>query len=101
MSMKICVSANHISYPQGGGHMWVFLNWCLGLKEIGCDVIWMEGIDGKPKGEWLEQLSGLQTRLKPYGLADSVALWTLDGGRLPPEIENKCMDVEEAADADL
>jgi hypothetical protein len=101
MSLKICVSANNISYPQGGGHMWVFLNWCLGLKEIDCDVIWLEGIEGKTNGESLAQLSGLQSRLKPYGLAASVALWTRDGGPLPPEISGKCMEVDAVADADL
>jgi hypothetical protein len=27
MSVKVWLSANTLHYPQGGGHMWVFLNW--------------------------------------------------------------------------
>ena len=43
MSETVWLSANTLSYPQGGGHMWVYLNWALGLREVGCDVVWLEG----------------------------------------------------------
>ena len=57
MSVTIWLSANTLHYPQGGGHMWVFLNWALGLRELGCEVVWLEGIvkdyqtgPGAPRG---------------------------------------------------
>ena len=35
MSVKVWLSANTLHYPQGGDHMWVFLNWAPGLRELG------------------------------------------------------------------
>ena len=37
MSVRVWLSANTLHYPQGGGHMWVFLNWALRLRELGSD----------------------------------------------------------------
>ena len=31
--------------PRGGGHLWVYLNWALGLHAVGCDVTWLEAAD--------------------------------------------------------
>jgi len=46
MSLTVCLApANTIGYPQGGGHLWVYLNWALALRAIGCRVIWLEGVD--------------------------------------------------------
>src|SRR5207253_2899556 len=33
MSLTVCLApANTIGYPQGGGHLWVYLNWALALR---------------------------------------------------------------------
>ena len=101
MSFRVCVSANTISYPQGGGHMWVYLNWCLGLKEIGCEVVWLEGIRPEAKREPLQQLCDLKSRLTPYGLTDHVALYNADGGALPAGLSGACFEFDDLADADL
>src|SRR5439155_18682157 len=46
VSLTVCLApANTIGYPQGGGHLWVYLNWALALRAIGCRVIWLEGVD--------------------------------------------------------
>ena len=46
MSTAVCLApARTIAYPQGGGHLWVYLQWALGLRALGCRVIWLEGID--------------------------------------------------------
>src|SRR6266849_1706113 len=105
MSPTVCVSVNTLHYPQGGGHMWVFLNWVLGLRELGCAIVWMEGI---VKGGWTpgprepaERLAELKQRLAPYGLAEKVALWTNDGTAIPPDLSDQCLALDAAADADL
>src|SRR5207237_10082675 len=47
MSLTVCLApANTIGYPQGGGHLWVYLNWALALRAVGCAGIWLEGLDG-------------------------------------------------------
>jgi hypothetical protein len=101
MTTTVCVSANSISYPRHGGQMWVYLNWCLGFKGIGCQVVWLEGIAPSTRESPLEQLSSLQNRLEPYGLADRIALWTQDGSPLPAEVAENCMGIDAVADADL
>jgi len=45
MSITVCLSTNQtLNYPHGGGHLWVYLNWALGLRALGCEVIWLETV---------------------------------------------------------
>jgi hypothetical protein len=30
-----------LGYPEGAGHLWVYLNWALSLHALGCRVIWL------------------------------------------------------------
>ncbi len=103
MSTTICLApARTISYPQGGGHLWVYLQWALGLRALGCRVIWLEGIDPSDSDlDSLEKVAALKLRLQPYGLAESLALFSLDGGPLPREVADGALDLEAAAEADL
>src|SRR5213592_1854174 len=46
VSVTVCLApANTVAYPNGGGHLWVYLHWALALKALGCRVIWLEGLD--------------------------------------------------------
>src|SRR5205809_748079 len=46
MSLTVCLApANTVAYPNGGGHLWVYLHWALALEALGCRGIWLEGID--------------------------------------------------------
>jgi hypothetical protein len=42
---RLYLSSKTLDYPQGGGHLWAYLNWALGLRALGCRVIWLEGVD--------------------------------------------------------
>jgi hypothetical protein len=128
MSTTVCLFANTISYPEGGGHFWVYLHWALGLRALGCRVIWMERVvvkrgdsdhgvaaeeDGKkarrPPASWpswrlrhaIKEVAGLKGRLGRYGLAEDLALWSWPGEPLLPEIAEGCLDLDDAAEADL
>jgi hypothetical protein len=101
MSLKICVSVNSLRYPDHGGQMWVYLNWCLGLKELGCRVVWLEGVESEASQFLPEQVSDLQARLERYGLASNVAVCTNDGEPVPAEIAGKCFGIDAVLDADL
>ncbi len=47
MSITVCIApAKTLEYPEGGGHLWEYLNWALGLRALGCKVIWLEAITG-------------------------------------------------------
>jgi hypothetical protein len=130
MSVTVCLSTNQtLNYPQGGGHLWVFLNWALGLRALGCEVIWLETVSNKEtvsalksrrkyNGLRLERdglverssdlmyevqanVATLKRRLERYGLAENLALHSWSGETLSDEVTKGCLDLEAAAEADL
>ena len=114
MTTTVClVPAPTIGYPRGGGHLWEYLNWALALRAIGCRVIWLEGVD-RDDGEnstarrrrWRgadprECVATLKTRLESYGLANTLALFEMNGGSVPADVAQGCLDLDEAAGADV
>jgi hypothetical protein len=102
MSITICLSAATLSYPQGGGHLWVYLNWALGLQGLGCQVVWLEEVEPHiPPPEAQALTVTLKSRLERYGLGTAVALFSATGERLSPEVTVGCLDLDAAAEADL
>ena len=100
--MKVCLFANTLSYPEGGGHLWVYLNWALGLRGVGCQVIWLEDTDPRlPAREVQRLVAALKARLARYDLADAVALCSATPEPLPPDAVAGCLDLAAAAEADL
>jgi hypothetical protein len=77
------LAADTLRYPFGGGHRWAYLNWALGLRAAGCDVVWLEAIAPDTSDEEVAHgEAALRADLEPYGLASSVALFDeRDGGR--------------------
>jgi len=42
----VVVSPHHVaSFPEGGGHFWVYMQYVLGLRQLGCQVYWLEQFD--------------------------------------------------------
>src|SRR5207247_1183220 len=103
MSATICIApARTLAYPQGGGHLWVYLQGALGLRALGCRVSWLEGIDPRdPEHDAQEKIATLKGRLEPYGLAESVALFSLNDEPLPRDVAAHTLDLDAAAEADL
>jgi hypothetical protein len=98
MSNRVCIFANTIGYPGGGGHLWVYLNWALGFRALGWEVTWMEGLS-VPAGtaDVRARPHALKRRLAPCGLADAVALVTWWGEPLPQAAAAGCLGLDEAA----
>ena len=99
MSLTVCLAANTLSYPEGGGHLWVYLNWALGLQALGCRVIWLETVEpDRPALEVQALVTSLKSRLQGYGFAECVALCPTTGSRLAEGAAEGCL---ENPDADL
>jgi len=102
MSTRVCLSADALDYPKGGGHLWVYLNWALGLRALGCEVIWLEAISPTLSADelrtWVAALTGY---LKHYGLEASLALCSRKDEPLPEALLSGCLDLDAAAEADL
>ncbi len=116
MSLTVCLApANTVAYPNGGGHLWVYLHWALALRACGCRVIWLEGIDlddsddspaarrRRRGGHPRVCVSTLRAHLAAFGLADQLALYSIDepAAPVPPDVAQGSMDLNAAADADL
>ncbi|HET9720761.1 MAG TPA: hypothetical protein VFP55_11835 [Solirubrobacteraceae bacterium] len=93
--MLVCLGANALFYPAGG-HVWAYLNWALSLREIGCEVMWLEsareheggglesarehgagGLESarEHEGDGLELLiERLRATLQPFGLAEALVI---------------------------
>jgi hypothetical protein len=75
MSITVCLAANTIDYPAGGGHAWAYLNWALGLRGLGCRVFWLEVIQKSvPPAKAERKLAALAAKLDPFGLAADLAV---------------------------
>lgn len=101
MRRTVWLAADTLTYPRGGGHLWAYLNWALGLRAAGCDVVWLEAAnpaDGAAETRAL--VEGLRERLEPYGI-DAVALCSRTGEPLAQEAANGWVGLEAASEADL
>jgi hypothetical protein len=103
MRLTVCLApANTVAYPHGGGNLWVYLHWALGLRALGCRVIWLEVLDpGRPLQATKGNIAALRERLDRYGLAESLALVSADGVPLPGDLAATALDLDAAAEADL
>jgi len=103
MSTTVCIApANTVAYPNGGGHLWVYLHWALALRALGCRVIWLEGVARDTTVEETNRsIATLRARLDRWGLADGLALCSLDDAPLSPGVAGPFLPLEAAAEADL
>ncbi len=97
MGLTICLTAGALYYPDGGGNLWLYLNWALSFKSIGCRVIWLEAVHKKTPVDKLNVLvANLKDRLSSFGVADNIALWQSDGESLPQDRLCGCWDIDYA-----
>lgn len=103
MSLAVCLLApGTLSYPEGGGHLWVGLNWALGLREVGCRVIWLEKASSRvPPDKLAARVELLKDRLRPYGFEACIALVSASGEPVTVRGATDCLDLESATSADV
>lgn len=104
MAVTVCIApVRTLEYPEGGGHLWEYLNWALGFRSLGCKIIWLEGVAPNcPAGDLRAKVSALKLRLKRYDLTNCLALYSSPGGALPLDSAAlECLDLDAAAGADL
>jgi hypothetical protein len=104
MTAVVCLGAGALDYPgaKGGGHTWVYLNWALGLRALGCRVIWLESVPPRTSSDvTFERLTMLRRFLEPYGF-EEFALAPSNGEPLARRLADQCLSsADVAAGADL
>lgn len=69
---------NVVGFPQGGGHLWAYLQHVQGLRGLGCEVWWMECLLPKRDASRdRDHIALLRDRLSAYGMGDRVLFYEL------------------------
>lgn len=108
MGLTICMATPHTLMGRANAaHLWIFINWALGLRAVGYRVFWLEDVGplttAPPRSdiERLLALADLRDRLRPVDLADDVSVVALeDDGPVPLSIDG-ASDLAGALEADL
>ena len=67
------------NFPDGGGHFWVYMQYVLGLRQLGCEVYWLEQF--RPPADPAEEarlLSGFFERMRRFGFEGKALLYARD-----------------------
>jgi hypothetical protein len=82
----IIISAFDVAnYPEGGGHFWVYMQYALGLRRLGCEVYWLEQF--RPRKDPARDASareGFMERMRRFGFEKRVLLYTIGNGENGP-----------------
>lgn len=73
-----------LEFLEGGGHFWVYLQYVHGLRQLGCDIYWVERFYGQDAGPDGARADALLRRLAGYGLPGKVILCTDAAGHRAP-----------------
>ena len=78
MPTVVLSAYNVANFPEGGGHWWVYMQYAQGLRELGCDVYWLEGF--RTQGDVEQEAAALATfrdRMERYGLSGKCILYSI------------------------
>jgi len=76
MATVVISAFNVVNYPEGSGHFNVYLQYALGLRQLGCEVYWLESFPTRGRGERkAAALSLFRARMQRYGLDGHLILY--------------------------
>jgi len=89
---------NVANFPNGGGHLWVYMQYIFGLKRLGCDVYWLECFrrTKKPARD-AAAIESFFARLGSLGMSGRVILRAVGGPDPDAGVETLGMSEAEAA----
>lgn len=80
---SVCLAVPLSLFQDGNAaHLWIFLNWALGLSDAGCRVHWVELLGRAAAGRDSREIDAAverrRSQLAPFGLADDFVLLDAD-----------------------
>jgi hypothetical protein len=108
----VCIAAPTAKYADGGGQVWAYLNWALGFRSLGANVLWLEPLTTRDFVTAETIIDRQRNRLTPYGLGDDLVMGTsqdfdkelrrfVGHVPLPDHLSRVVLDLEVVEDADL
>src|SRR6266545_4085364 len=84
MTTVVVSPYNVANFSEGGGHFWVYMQYVLGLRQLGCEVYWLESF----RGTGDEQADGSQlapflARMEQFGMDGKTLLYRCNAPRDP------------------
>src|ERR1051325_4889390 len=80
MTTVVLCPFNVVNFPEGGGHFWVYMQYALGLRQLGCDVYWLEKFRGSGDEEADEKLlTPFPAPMEQFGLGGKLILYRKSG----------------------
>ena len=73
---RLTVAGSIAQKPHQAGHSWQFLQYLLGFRRLGWDVLFVDRLEGDPDSVGLRYLEGL---MKDFGMADAWSVVLDDG----------------------
>src|SRR5437660_9465203 len=101
MPTVVIAPFNVVNHPEGSGHFWVYLQYALGLRKLGCEVYWLEGFRAAGHAEKkAAALATFHARMEQFGLGRNVVLYLMrnnkPSAKAPTEYVNMTRDEAEA-----
>jgi hypothetical protein len=81
MATVVISSYTTLKFLEGGGHFWVYMQYLQGLRQVGCEVYWLERFRSGDAGPDGSRVEAFLQRLKRYGVDGKVILCTEARGK--------------------
>ncbi len=79
MATVVVSCYNVASFPEGGGHFWVYMQYVLALRAAGCEVYWLERFRrGKDPAKDDRARAAFFERMSRFGMDGKILLYTQD-----------------------
>lgn len=86
MTTVVVAPSNVVTFPEGGGHFWVYMQYVLGLLEQDCEVYWLERfVSSGNTARDAHMLAEFAKRMERFGLTDRAILYSAEGPDRPAE----------------
>src|SRR5438445_7882051 len=97
MPLVVISPFNVASFPHGGGHFWVYLQYALGLRLLGCDVYWLEAFRTKRREEQeAAALTTFRMRMQQHGFDGKFILYATDSEEAALEAPAEYLNIARA-----
>jgi hypothetical protein len=78
VSIVVLSASGVANFSEGGGHFWVYMQYAHSLRQLGCDVFWVERFHhGRDQHATDEQAATFFDRMARFGLAGKAILYSV------------------------
>jgi hypothetical protein len=79
MTTIVIAPSNVVTFPEGGGHFWVYMQYVQGFLKQGCDVYWLENfVSSGDEARDANMLTEFSRRMDSFGLKGKAILYSLE-----------------------